>query len=299
MERRFEINNLPETQKRVAIYQKITRKYRGSTKSAPCEVSDSAKPSHEIGDNIIIDWEAAVPLLILWSLAKLKPRQLVTMELGSQWVKNCISETQYNASQCRTVIAAEGENGEGKSRYLAWSMKIREKSEYLSHWSKSSGIVQISNTVSDGIQTNKANIQMMPEILEDRQTEGLRKHKKKTRRGHKKNENHDGFEEKMKRPEKEYKEKGHHERLEEKEKHTFQCLRFGNFIERLEKRKTDLKEEARVRRRAILNTTSTISDGEKEKLFTVLANNDYMSSEESEEVSCSDSDDDSGKIQFV
>lgn len=30
------------------------------------------------------------------------------------------------------------------------------------------------------------------------------------------------------------------------EKHKFECLRFGNFIERLEKRKTELKEEVRT-----------------------------------------------------
>lgn len=48
-----------------------------------------------------------------------------------------------------------------------------------------------------------------------------------------------------------------------------------------------------------LNVSTTIADVDKENLFTVLENNDYMSSEESEEVSCSDSDDNSGKIQFV
>ncbi|CAG2223260.1 KRAB [Mytilus edulis] len=53
---------------------------------------------------------------------------------------------------------------------------------------------------------------------------------------------------------------------------------------------------ARVRRRAILNTSSTISDGDKEKLFTNLTNNDYMSSGESKDVSCSDSDDESTYI---
>ncbi|CAC5378679.1 AZI1 [Mytilus coruscus] len=63
-----------------------------------------------------------------------------------------------------------------------------------------------------------------------------------------KNENHDRFDEKDEETRKGHKEKGHHERLEEKEeKHTFECLRFGNFIERLEKRKTDLKEEDELR----------------------------------------------------
>ncbi|CAG2196781.1 unnamed protein product [Mytilus edulis] len=62
--------------------------------------------------------------------------------------------------------------------------------------------------------------------------------------------------------------------------------------------KVDDRIQARVRRRAILNVSTTIADVDKENLFTVLENNDYMSSEESEEVSCSDSDDDSGKIQF-
>ncbi|XP_071123693.1 uncharacterized protein [Mytilus edulis] len=68
---------------------------------------------------------------------------------------------------------------------------------------------------------------------------------------------------------------------------------------RKQQRKRQRKSSARVRRRAILNVSTAIADVDKENLFTVLENNDYMSSEESEEVSCSDSDDDSGKIQFV
>ncbi|CAC5377966.1 unnamed protein product [Mytilus coruscus] len=170
-------------------------------KSAPCEVSDSAKPSHEIGDNIIIDWEAAATITDPLVIARLKPRQLVTMELGSQWHPKKTSRTQ-----------------------------VEESTEKYRTYNK-------------------------------RQTEGLEKTQEKTRRGHKKNENHDGFEEKDEETRKGHKEKGHHERLEEKEeKHTFECLRFGNFIERLEKRKTDLKEEVRKIKNRLTETQPKFSE---------------------------------------
>ncbi|CAC5379866.1 unnamed protein product [Mytilus coruscus] len=137
-------------------------------KSAPCEVSDSAKPSHEIGDNIIIDWEAAATITDPLVISKVETEAVsdngagVTMGEELYFVK--LNTMPVNAG---IVIAGEGENGEGKLDILP---EHEDKGEIRIPESlvQSSGIVQISNTVSDGIQTNKANIQMMPEILEDR-----------------------------------------------------------------------------------------------------------------------------------
>ncbi|CAC5387909.1 unnamed protein product [Mytilus coruscus] len=137
-------------------------------KSAPCEVSDSAKPSHEIWDNIIIDWEAAATITDPLVISKVETDAVsgngagVTMGEELYFVK--LNTMSVNAG---IVIAGEGENGEGKLDILP---EHEDKGEIRIPESlvQSSGIVQISNTVSDGIQTNKANIQMMPEILEDR-----------------------------------------------------------------------------------------------------------------------------------
>ncbi|CAC5422121.1 unnamed protein product [Mytilus coruscus] len=115
-------------------------------KSAPRKVSGSAKPSHEIEENIIIDRFAAATITVPLVISKVETEAVINAGI--------------------VIAAGEGENGEGKLDILAWH-ENKEEINIPESLIQSSEIVQISNVVNDGIQTNKANIQMMPEILED------------------------------------------------------------------------------------------------------------------------------------
>ncbi|CAC5417329.1 unnamed protein product [Mytilus coruscus] len=153
-------------------------------KSAPCEVSGCAKPSHEIEENISIDRGTAATITVPLVNNEVKAESVIGTGVGVTLLKEGLYLKKLNTIpvNAEIVIAGEGENGEGKIDILpdhenkgeikidirrcgqstVFNIKIPESLVL------SSEIVQISNVVNDGIQTNRAKIQMMPEILEDR-----------------------------------------------------------------------------------------------------------------------------------